>query len=233
MRRLRHIITCAALILLAACSDDFEDVGQAPALTPVGSSFRENAELVKASYPRPEAQESWIGGEADLFRDRKARQEGDIITVIIDIDDKASLNNNSNRSRKSNSDNSVGIGYPILGTLGAKLNGQAEVDSNTSSTGQGATARSEKVRISVAAVVTGTLPNGFLIIEGSQEVLVNFEARVLSVRGIVNPKEISADNRIAYDRIAEARIAYGGKGRLTEIQQPSWGQQIWDRVTPF
>jgi flagellar L-ring protein precursor FlgH len=230
-----HRALLAALLLpLAACSDVWDDVGRAPQLSPVGSGL-ENAdtEIVTASYPSAEAKDSWIGGEADFFRDRKARRHGDIITVLIDIDDKASLNNNSNRTRKSNSDNSVGISYPFLGSLGTLFNGEAEAGSNTSSTGQGTTARSEKVSLSVAAVVTEVLPNGFLVIQGSQEVLVNYEARALSVSGIVNPKEISSDNRIAYDRIAEARISYGGKGRLTEIQQPPWGQQLWDRVTPF
>jgi flagellar L-ring protein precursor FlgH len=232
MKRIMLIVPLA--LQLTACSDIWDDVGQAPRLSPVGSGIGDqSAQVVEASYPRPETDESWIGGQADFFRDLKARREGDIVTVLIDIDDKASLNNNSNRTRKSKSDSTIGIAYPLLDLLSPHLNGEAEADSNSSSTGQGATTRSEKVRLSVAAVVTQVLPNGFLVIEGSQEVLVNYEARALSVRGIVNPIEISSDNRISYEKIAEARIAYGGQGRLSEIQQPAWGQQLWDRVTPF
>ena len=231
---LRHVLLAALLLPIGACSDVWDDVGRAPQLSPVGSGLDgRSTEIVTASYPRAEAEPAWIGGNADLFRDRKARQEGDIVTVLIDIDDKASLNNNSNRTRKSNSGNSVGIAYPFLGSLGTLFNGKAEADSNTASTGQGTTARSEKVSLSVAAIVTQVLPNGFLVVQGSQEVLVNFEKRVLSVSGIVHPRDITGENRITYEKIAEARIAYGGKGTISDVQQPRYGQQVYDILFPF
>ena len=85
----------------------------------------------------------------------------------------------------------------------------------------------------MAAVVTDVLPNGNLIISGSQEVRVNFEMRLLNVAGIVRPQDISRENTIAYDKIAEARVSYGGRGRIMEVQQPAVIQQIYDRVKPF
>ena len=151
----------------------------------------------------------------------------------IGIDDRATLNTTSNRSRKSSADGKVGLNLDWMGTSQADLSGKGNVDSNTSSAGQGTTARSERIELSVAAMVTKVMPNGSMVIEGSQEVEVNFEQRILHVSGLVRQVDISPDNSISYEKIAEARISYGGRGRITEVQQPGWGQQIWDRVSPF
>lgn len=223
-----------ACLALAGCVQAVEDLGRAPALSPVGSGLHESAAgAVEAAFPAAAAGTTWIGGNADLFRDQKARRPGDIVTVFVDIDDKASLNNNSNRSRKSKADAGLGLNYSLMGIVGADIKGDGAVNSSSSSAGQGTTVRAEKVSVSIAAVVTGVLPNGLFVIQGSQEVLVNFEARVLTISGLVHPKDISSANRIAYDKIAEVRVSYGGRGRLIEVQQPGWGQQVWDQVTPF
>jgi flagellar L-ring protein FlgH len=230
---MRHAYLAFAL-MLAACAGDIEDIGVAPTLSPSGSGIVENhTDTVAAALPEAGPSSDWAGGNADLFRDQKARKAGDIVTVLIDIDDKASLNNNSNRSRKSKADGSLGLSYSLLGAVGLDTKADGDVNSNSTSSGQGATVRAEKVRVSIAAVVTGVMPNGLLMIQGSQEVLVNFEARVLTITGLVHPKDIAATNRIEYDKIAEVRVSYGGKGRLTDVQQPGWGQQILDKVTPF
>jgi flagellar L-ring protein precursor FlgH len=99
--------------------------------------------------------------------------------------------------------------------------------------GQGNIDRQEQIQVSVAAVVTRVLPNGNLVISGSQEVRVNYELRQLTVAGIVRPSDVSRANTVSYDHIAEARISYGGRGRLSEVQQPSWGQQLTDWLKPF
>jgi len=225
----------ALALVLAGCSTDIEDFNRAPGLSPVGqglgtaaadSSIGEVRDLSKPSA-------NWIGGSADYFRDPRASRKGDLLTVRIGIDDRATLNTTSNRSRKSSADGKVGLNLDWMGTTEADLSGNANVDSNSSSAGQGTTARSERIELSVAAMVTQVMPNGSLLIEGSQEVEVNFEQRILHVSGLVRPVDISPDNSISYEKIAEARIAYGGKGRISEVQQPGWGQQIWDRITPF
>ena len=166
------------------------------------------------------------------FRDPRAQKIGDVITVNIQINDKASLDNTTDRSRNAK----IGAGFDLAfawGGYSKEGSAAGSLRSESAAKGQGTIDRSEKIQFSVGAVVTGVLPNGNLVISGSQEVRVNFEMRVLNVAGIVRPVDISADNSIAYEKIAEARIAYGGRGRLMEVQQPPWGQQLVDNVSPF
>ena len=111
--------------------------------------------------------------------------------------------------------------------------GSGSLDSKTDTQANGEIQRSESLALNVAAVVTDVLPNGNMMIRGSQEVRVNAEMRVLTIAGIVRPSDIGAENTISYDRIAEARISYGGRGRISEVQQPAYGQQILDQVLPF
>ena len=124
-----------------------------------------------------------------------------------------------------------------INAVGIKKKGDASLGGNasakTSTKGEGAITRSESIDLLVAAVVTDVLPNGNLVISGTQEVRVNFEVRVLSVAGVLRPRDIATDNTVSYDKIAEARISYGGRGRITEVQQPGWGQQIVDMLAPF
>lgn len=231
----KSLVVLLATLPAAACSADFENVGRAPPLSPVGAGVGLSARTAAVEEVAALSQQpaSWVGGSADYFRDARASRAGDIITVKIAINDRASLNNTSNRSRKSAAGADLGLTYDVMGVVGADFGGNGSVNSSSSASGQGSTVRSERIDLSVAAVVTQVLPNGHLLIEGSQEVVVNFEQRTLRVAGLIRPADIAPDNSISYEKIAEARIAYGGRGRATEVQQPGWGQQIWDRVSPF
>lgn len=227
-------------VLIAACAVDPADIGREPHLTPVGAGLRPNmVPVLGEPSPPPHLRRDnslWDDGRADLFRDPRARTIGDVITVKIAIKDKASLDNRSNRAR--NSDKTLGL----FGSYGAGASGNssgwegeldAELSSKTTTKGEGAIRRSESIQLRVAAVVSAVLPNGNLVISGSQEVRVNYEVRVLNVAGVVRPRDIETDNTISYDRIAEARISYGGRGRIMEVQQPSWGHQLLDLIVPF
>jgi flagellar L-ring protein precursor FlgH len=226
----------AMLLLLVGCSNALDDYIQPPKLQPVGAGVAGLPMAKTASFvPKTSSNQvvpTWEGQAADLFRDRRAKKAGDVLTVAISIDDRASLNSNIDRSRKSN----IGSGFDLaLDWLGLAHSGSGGLDANTdsSATGNGSVSRSERIELSVAAIVTGVLPNGHMVISGSQEIRVNFEIRELTVVGIVDPLHVASNNTISYDKIAEARISYGGRGRVMDVQKPGFGQQLFDRYTPF
>jgi flagellar L-ring protein precursor FlgH len=236
--RLLTNLLCA--VLLGGCAVHPRDFNREPQMTPVGTGLVP-ARVAMVTEPSPPLiyrgeNSIWQDSRADLFSDLRARKIGDTVTVKIFIKDKASLANDFDRKRDA--DNSLDLGYQYgttssditianAGTIGGTAN------SKTKTKTESGIERSEQIELLLAAVVSDVLPNGNLVISGSQEVRVNFEMRVLNVSGIVRPVDIAADNSIAYEKIAEARISYGGRGRLMEVQQPPWGQQLIDNVSPF
>ncbi|WP_046119792.1 flagellar basal body L-ring protein FlgH [Ensifer aridi] len=233
-----RITAVLAAGLLAGCQNQaFNEIGRAPSMSPIGSGLQYTQTPQLAMYPKQPRQVThgyslWNDQQAALFKDARAINIGDILTVDIRIDDKASFENETDRSRTNSSGFNLGARGESQ-TSDFAWSGDLEYGSNTKTEGDGKTERSEKLRLLVAAVVTGVLENGNLLISGSQEVRVNHELRILNVAGIVRPRDVDADNVISYDRIAEARISYGGRGRLMEVQQPPWGQQVVDLVSPI
>jgi flagellar L-ring protein precursor FlgH len=234
MKRLQLV---AIGLALSGCASDPREVSREPTMTAVGSglaAYEVPAPLtaltaLPASAPRhPDS--LWSTTSRSLYGDPRALHVGDTLTVEISLDDRAELDNRSDRTRDSTIGLDLGVEVPTFG-LGTGLGGN--VGSGTGSAGRGSIARSEALELSIAAVVTSVLPNGNLVVNGSQEVRVNYEMRVLSIAGIVRPFDISSDNTIAYEKIAEARLAYGGRGRLSEVQQPGSGQQLYDMSVPF
>jgi flagellar L-ring protein precursor FlgH len=230
------LTTCA--VLLGGCMNELSEFNREPNLSRVGSGLNAPRDPIPVSYKTAYSGEASFNSlysrhTEDLFRDTRAMKVGDVVTVKIAINDKAKLDNNTDRSRNS----SARFGLDFLAGLAGRTSALAKVDSDitseSASRGKGLTDRSEEVQLSVAAVVTEILQNGNLMISGSQEVRVNYDIRVLNIAGMVRPQDITGNNTIAYDKIAEARIAYGGRGRNMEIQQPGWGQQVYDRVMPF
>ncbi|MDF8353276.1 flagellar basal body L-ring protein FlgH [Ensifer adhaerens] len=234
--RLTAILTGAAL--LAGCQNQaLNEIGRAPSMSPIGSGLQYSQTPQLAMYPKQPRQmvngySLWNDQQAALFKDARAINVGDILTVDIKINEGATFDNKTDRSRKNSSGFNVGAsGKSQTSDFG--WSGDLKYGSNTKTEGDGTTERSEKLRVLVAAVVTGVLENGNLLISGSQEVRVNHELRILNVAGIVRPRDVDADNVISYDRIAGARISYGGRGRLTEVQQPPYGQQFMDLFSPI
>jgi flagellar L-ring protein FlgH len=233
---MRPALAALCLLWLGGCGTDLRDIGREPHMSPVGSGLQvytpPATDAVFRASITPGSGSLFSSGGTSLFRDPRASRVGDVITVTISMDEKATLGNTSDRTQTSN----VAAGFDFLaGWNKVQHKGSGTVDANSTSTsnGQGSIDRSEKIQLKVAAVVTEVLPNGNLIISGSQEVRVNFELRLLNVAGIVRPDDISRSNTIPYDKVAEARISYGGRGRITEVQQPAWGQQIYDTFRPF
>ena len=223
-----------ASVLLAGCFHDPAEVLTGPQMSPVGSGLRTQADPIPVT-PRMRTpvsyRSTWDDG-TDLYRDPRARRTGDVVTVIISMQDKAKLDNKTGRSR----DSQVKFGLDwLMDVAGWNDKGQANANlsTNTQIKGNGQIDRTEDIKLSIAAIVTDVLPNGNMMISGSQEFRVNTEMRVLNVGGIVRPRDISRANTISYDKIAEARVSYGGRGNLSDVQQPGWGHRIYDAVAPF
>lgn len=237
------IVATGAALLLGACAD-LSEVGQVPDFTPLDGTAEERAMLAFPGDPvartAPAASASlWGGSQQFLLGDARARVPGDILTVVIEIDESAEISNSSSRSRSGSESlelpSLLGIPQRIERVLpdGADFDTAVSADSESSSSGDGEVRRNERLTLRIAATVVEVLSNGALRIQGSQEVRVNFEIRELLVSGFVRPEDISRDNEITYDKIASARISYGGRGQISDVQQPRYGQQIIDRVLPF
>jgi flagellar L-ring protein FlgH len=232
------------LILLTGCGR-MDHLGKPPSFTPNSQGAEQVAMLwaglpVHAQPQRNLDQASlWSGGRSSLLGDRRAEKKGDILTVVIEIDEKAEISNDTSRTRSGSESLSVPDFFGAPQRLGQKLPDGAsfdpavELESDSASFGKGSVKRKEKLTLRVAATIVEVFPNGVLSISGSQEIRVNFELRELLVSGYVRPADISRQNEITYDKIASARVSYGGRGQITDVQQPRYGQQILDVVLPF
>lgn len=250
MRTSGTLTLLVAIAALAGCAR-LQNVGREPEFSPIGSprvQAIQGLDAARAAMAVPPPLESrtqeeraslWRSGPTSLFGDRRARRRGDILTVLIEIDDSAQIQNSSSRARNG----SEAVGVAALGGIpqlvdqllpdGATSANLAELSSNSASSGDGQVQRNERIELKVAATVVDVLPNGHLVVQGSQEVRVNFELRDLQVAGIVRPEDISRLNQITYDKVAGARIAYGGRGQISDVQQPRLGQQVTDIILPF
>jgi flagellar L-ring protein precursor FlgH len=244
--RLR-LVALAALAPLAACSTVSEAV-RGPELAPVGYPAalvpREQnmLPLASAREPLPQAASAnslWRTGARAFFNDQRASRVGDILTVNIDIDDSVKTTNATSSSRTSGMSAGVPHFLGLESSIGRLLPGEfdpanaIETNSTTSNAGSGAISRSEKISLTIAAVVTGVLPNGNMMIQGTQEVRTNTDLRQLTVAGIVRPTDISSANTIRHTQIAEARISYGGRGDISRVQKTPAGQSLLERFSPF
>src|SRR5437764_2569422 len=231
--------------LLGSCSalDRLKNVGEKPELSAIENpTAQPGYKPVQMPMPAPQSavynpNSLWRNGSRAFFKDQRAHQIGDILTVTVNITDKANIDNETQRSRTNKEDSGVTdfAGAKTLGSGALKvMPGRIlTADSTASSEGKGSVTRQEALQTNVAAVVTQVLPNGNLVVEGKQEIRVNFEIRVLLVAGIVRPEDIPSDNTIDSSKIAQARIAYGGRGQITDVQQPRYGQQVMEVLLPF
>ncbi len=236
-------ITLAAS-LLTGCSafERLKTLGEQPPLSAIENPTS-RAGYKPVQMPMPPTQLAsyspnslWRNGSRAFFKDQRANRVGDILTITVNFTDKAIIANNTSRTRANAEDSGVDnfFGKQKLPLLNKALPTRIfKADSTSSSEGNGSINRSENLQTTVAAVVTQVLPNGNLVVEGKQEIRVNFEVRELIVAGVVRPEDIQSDNTIDSSKIAQARIAYGGRGQITDVQQPRYGQQVLDVVLPF
>ncbi len=231
--------------LLGGCSamDRLKNIGEEPKLSAIDNPVAAPGyKPVQMPMPAPQPavynpNSLWRNGSRAFFKDQRAHQVGDILTVQVKIADNATIANETQRNRASKEDTGVTdfAGSKLLsGSAAAVLPGRLlTADSTSTMDNKGSVNRQEALLTNVAAVVTQVLPNGNMVVEGKQEIRVNFEIRELIVAGIVRPEDIQSDNTIDSTKIAQARIAYGGRGQITDIQQPRYGQQVLDVLLPF
>jgi flagellar L-ring protein precursor FlgH len=247
MKTVFRNLTAIALLStsLAACgtADKLAQIGKEPPLSAIQDPTTQiGYQPVQMPMPSPTlAQYSpnslWQSGRRTFFDDQRAGQIGDLVTVLVSITDTAAIANSTERQR--NGSQSMGASGAMGSLLNKVLPGGSEASAAVdlsgtgSSSGSGSVNRSETLSTRVSAVITQVLPNGNMVIEGKQEVRVNFEVRELIVAGVIRPQDISANNTIPSEKIAEARISYGGRGQITDVQQPRYGQQVLDIVLPF
>lgn len=248
----KNMITVLAIsfsaLTLVACqtTSRIAEIGDGPELTQI-TNPEAMPKYRPVSMPMPQGEvvnenpnSLWRPGAKAFFKDHRAKDIGDTLVVTLSLNDSASLANSTSRKRNDSEDTDV---TKLMGfeTKLAKNNLPAGFDPTSvisfgnahNTSGDGAIGRSEQISLTFAAVVTQILPNGSLVILGRQEIMVNSELRELMVTGVVRPGDIESDNSITHERIAEMRVAYGGRGTLSNLQQPRWGTQIWDILFPF
>ena len=252
MNNNQNFVKMAAVLLMATALSGcnawsrIRNIGAEPPLTPIENPVTA-PNYQPVSMPMPEQPEHyaganslWRAGSSGFFKDQRASKVGDIITVNVSASDAAKLENETEQTRDNNSD-TVGVsrlfGYDEYAkdylpdsVIPANL---VDVQSDHDVSGEGKIDRSEKIDVTMAAIVTQVLPNGNLVIEGTQEIRVNYELRQLTVRGIIRRADISSDNSIESSKIAELRVSYGGQGTISDMQQPRYGRQLLDIIAPF
>ena len=247
MTFIKMVMITSALVSLSACNagQRLSELGEAPALSAVENPSKlAGPEPVQFPMPQKEvykhqANSLWQAGARQFLKDQRAGKVGDILTVVIQVADKASIKNETKRSRTTNEDDSapkiLGFETKLHKYLPNAIDPTSLLNykGTTQNDGKGEITRQDSVNLRVAAVVTQVLPNGNLVIAGKQEMAVNYDMRELKVTGVIRPEDISSLNAINYDQIAEARISYGGRGQIMDVQQARYGTQLVDIIFPF
>ncbi|HEX3811020.1 MAG TPA: flagellar basal body L-ring protein FlgH [Rhizomicrobium sp.] len=240
------LLLSASAVVLAACSaaDRIADIGEPPKMAPIVNPVAQPG-YKPVSIPldqMPDSREAnslWVTGSRSFFHDPRASHVGDIITIEISVADAAKLSDTTSRSRTNSDDanltNFFGLESDLANALpqAADPSSLVKMGSDTSNVGAGSINRSEAINTTLAGIVTQVLPNGNMVIEGHQQVRVNYEMRDLRIAGIVRTEDITSNNTINLEQIAEARVSYGGQGQITDVQQPRYGSQLFDILMPF
>lgn len=246
-QRFKKVIVLLSCTALSACgsADRLSKIGKAPEVTQIANpTTQKDYQPVSMPMPMPknitpQKNSLWASDRTTFFKDQRAKDIGDIITVTIQISDKAEIDNETERSRASGENAGLNALLGLEAGLNAYLpeavdnTNLVEGEATSNFKGSGSVDREEKVDVQLAALITQILPNGNMVLRGRQEVVVNYEKRILEIHGVIRPQDISVQNTVSYEKIAEARISYGGEGQITEVQQPRYGQQLYDIIFPF
>jgi flagellar L-ring protein precursor FlgH len=240
---MKRLALLGLVVALSGCGalSRLSEVGRDPAMTPTADPTKD-PKWRPITMPMPAGQDSpnqanalWRSGSRAFFKDQRAAQVGDIVTVLVNMNDTANLKNVTSAVRAASEVGGVPNFFGLEKQVPSTVTPASLVSTNStnSNVGTGQIQRNEAVTLRLAGVVTQVLPNGNLVVAASQEFMVNSELRELKVTGVIRPQDIASDNTVSHDRMAEARIAYGGRGTLTDLQRARWGQQMLDILAPF
>jgi flagellar L-ring protein FlgH len=245
---LRTLLAAVLAASLGGCNalDRISKIGETPPLTDiVNPQTQPGYRPVSLPMPPPLISERqpnslWRNGSRGFFKDLRATRVGDLVTVVINFNQSGTLQDSTTRTRANTETNNVAslLGFQntinrLAKVTSAQTPNVLDLTSNLSNVGTGQIARQEQINLRLAALVEQMLPNGNMVVFGHQEVRLNVEVRELQIAGVVRPEDIAPDNTINYDQIAEARISYGGRGQITDVQQPRYGSQLMDVIMPF
>ncbi len=243
MRRSARLVLVLLPWCLSGCGSltRLSDLGRPPSMTPVSDpttarDYRPITMPTPPLQPPPtDVASLWRPGSRAFFKDQRAAQVGDLLTVLVDITDNADFENNSTTSRTGNETMGIPSLFGLKQQVVQSALGAASLSTNSANANvaTGQIKRNESVTLRLAGTITQVLPNGNFVVDARQEVRVNSELRVLNVSGVVRPQDIAGDNTVTHDRMAEARISYGGRGQMTDLQTPRYGQQLLDVLLPF
>lgn len=241
MKKLTYTTAClAVLTLTSACTVEH------PKFTPVENSLQQamdeaimtTASIMAQPTPKRATGSLWQQGSNHFFKDPRAANVGDIVTVVVNESTKAEVEAKTETDRTHSGTGGITNLLNLedeLSNIGIPpgVSGLFDTDSNRTFAGDASTDREDTLSGKIAAVVTQLLPNGYLVIKGRREVMVNYELQEMILTGIIRPADISPNNTITSDKIAEARIAYAGKGLVDEAQTPPVGVKWTDKFLPF
>jgi flagellar L-ring protein precursor FlgH len=246
MPRLLRLALVLAAASLAGCSaaTRVSQIGEMPPLTTIQDPHQQPGyKPISLPMPTPMVGERrpnslWQAGSRAFFKDQRAANVGDILTVVINFDEKAIFANETQRARTSSENETMAQFLGLQAALpkvfaGANATNPINVSGQSNHDGKASLNRQEQVNLQVAALVMQVLPNGNMVVQGHQELRVNFEVRELQLMGVIRPQDISSTNTVDYSKLAEARISYGGRGQLIDVQQPRYGQQLLDILQPW
>ncbi len=236
-------LAAVCVCLLGGCGTltRLSEVGRDPTMTPTEDPTKD-PKYRPLTMPSPAPQASpaeanalWRSGSRAFFKDQRAAQVGDIVTVLVNMNDSANLKNNTTSTRTSTDSAAMPNFFGAEALVPKNVNPSSLLSANSgnTNTGAGQVQRNEAVVLRLAGIITQLLPNGNMVVAAHQEFVVNGEMRDLKVTGVIRPQDIASDNTVPHDRMAEARISYGGRGQLTDLQRARWGQQMMDIIMPW
>ncbi len=237
-----HLAAVVALLFGCATPPVVQSESPARKLAPSAQMTQPAQMASLASHDATANGSLWVenGGRSlgEMFVNAKARRIGDIVTIRIVESSSASNKASTDTDRASSLDVGLSSFFKLedeFPSTQAFFNpfSPAQASYESEFEGTGSTVRSGALEAYISARIVQILPNGNFVIEGNREVRVNNENQIITLTGVVRPRDISGENVVQSTYIADARISYSGSGIVNDQQRPGWLVRILDNIWPF